>query len=328
MSEPLLSICIPTYNRDKYLKECLDSIVIQECKDIEVVISDNASTDNTEVLILEYSKKLNIRYQRFDSNQGFDINCTKVVSMATGRYCMILGSDDCLLPDAIVNIKGLLDSAKPDILHYGYHQYNLTMETLLAVVTLPGQFAKIENLDDVAEYIKTLPNLSLSFAFISSFIFLRTRWPSFDQYQKWLGSQYVHLFCMHSMINQGCTIKASENAFVAARGGNINDATDKPGKILNLDLITFRRIVTEVYSGNMNVQKSFSFVFKRSYTGKVLLYTFCFGGDEIINARHQELGYFMYGIYIFSFKIIELLKVKKVLKKFIEYKANLKVKIQ
>ncbi|MFC7419983.1 glycosyltransferase family 2 protein [Iodobacter arcticus] len=326
MSGPLLSICIPTYNRYKYLKECLDSIIIQDNKDVEIVISDNASTDNTEELVLEYSKELSIKYQRFESNQGFDINCTKVVSMATGQYCMILGSDDCLLQNSIVNIKSILASCKPDVLHFGYHQYDLSMKILSSNVALSDRIAKIENLDDVADYIKTVPNLSLAFAFISSFIFLRSHWPSANQYQKWLGSQYVHLFCMHSIINQGCIIKTSDQAFVAARGGNINDATDQPGKILSLDLITFKNIVMDVYNSNIKVHKSFSFVFKKSYTGKVLLHTFCYGGDERIISRQKELSYFGYGNYIFLFKLLKLLKIKMVLRKMIECRAKLRVK--
>jgi abequosyltransferase len=59
--EPLLSICIPTYNREKYLRRLLDSIVFQkefiDTNDVEIVIADNASTDSTEELVNEYTKK-------------------------------------------------------------------------------------------------------------------------------------------------------------------------------------------------------------------------------------------------------------------------------
>src|SRR3989338_7717414 len=80
MNKPLLSICIPTYNRAHYLKECLDSIVAQfndsEVRDnVEVVVSDNASLDKTRELAEEYCRKFNnIKYFRNNENIGFDLN--------------------------------------------------------------------------------------------------------------------------------------------------------------------------------------------------------------------------------------------------------------
>ena len=74
MQSPLLSICIPTYNREKYLQECLDSIIGQEgfsTQDIEIVISDNASQDGTMSLVESYKAKYpNIQYFRNAENIG------------------------------------------------------------------------------------------------------------------------------------------------------------------------------------------------------------------------------------------------------------------
>jgi glycosyltransferase involved in cell wall biosynthesis len=71
---PLLSICIPTYNREKYLQECLESIVHQEgfnINDIEIVISDNASQDGTTKLVESFKQKYpNIQYFRNAENIG------------------------------------------------------------------------------------------------------------------------------------------------------------------------------------------------------------------------------------------------------------------
>ena len=70
MKKPILSICIPTYNRENYLKKLLDSIVVQkdfiETNDVEIVINDGPSRDNTEELVREYQEKYKgkIRYFR------------------------------------------------------------------------------------------------------------------------------------------------------------------------------------------------------------------------------------------------------------------------
>ena len=102
MNKPLLSICIPTYNRAHYLRECLESVVSQfgdpeVCQSVEIVVSDNASPDNTRELVEEYRKKFdNIKYFRNNENIGFDRNVINVVERASGEYCWYMGDDDVI----------------------------------------------------------------------------------------------------------------------------------------------------------------------------------------------------------------------------------------
>lgn len=102
MNEPLLSICVPTFNRASYLKECLDSIICQfDDKEVfektEIVISDNASQDNTEALVEEYQKKFdNIRYFKNKENLGFDRNVDIVLTKGLGNFCWTLADDEKL----------------------------------------------------------------------------------------------------------------------------------------------------------------------------------------------------------------------------------------
>lgn len=108
MNKPLLSICIPTYNRAHYLKECLDSIVAQfgdkEVRDsVEVVVSDNASPDNTRGLVEKYLEKFdNIRYFRNNENIGVDRNVLNVVERASGEYCWYMGDDDVVGSESLM----------------------------------------------------------------------------------------------------------------------------------------------------------------------------------------------------------------------------------
>ena len=98
MKCPILSICIPTYNRSTQLRECLDS-VLSSAKEyeskIEIVISDNASTDNTQAVVNEYMKMHSIiRYHRNDRNLGGESNFYIAAEKASGKYIWILGDDD------------------------------------------------------------------------------------------------------------------------------------------------------------------------------------------------------------------------------------------
>ncbi|MCM1321746.1 MAG: glycosyltransferase [Bacteroides sp.] len=87
--QPILSICIPTFNRIEYLVKSIESIISSEGfnkDDVEIVISDNASTDETQKTMLEYSEKYsNIKYYRNEENIR-DRNFPKVISEATGIY--------------------------------------------------------------------------------------------------------------------------------------------------------------------------------------------------------------------------------------------------
>ena len=109
MNNIQLSICIPTYNREKYLKEAIESITCQLddslVDKVEICISDNASTDNTKQLIENFQNQYkNITYFRQSQNMGADYNYLKVVEIAHGKYCWFLSSDDAIINGAIKKI--------------------------------------------------------------------------------------------------------------------------------------------------------------------------------------------------------------------------------
>ena len=107
-----LSICIPTYNRAEFLPATLESIAAQWTDEIEIAVSDNASTDHTAAIVESYRERLGrVRWFRAESNRGADANYLKAVEISTGEYCWILGSDDPIAPGAIAE---LLDAPAPD----------------------------------------------------------------------------------------------------------------------------------------------------------------------------------------------------------------------
>lgn len=92
---PLVSIGMPVYNGERYIKEALDSLLSQTFNDFELIISDNASTDATEKICLEYADKdKRIRYIRQRQNKGPLVNFNYVLSHAKGEYFMWAAADD------------------------------------------------------------------------------------------------------------------------------------------------------------------------------------------------------------------------------------------
>ena len=101
-SFPLVSVCIPTYNRCHKLQKAINSLQSCTYKNIEVVISDNASSDDTQTVCLALAKSDGrIKYFRHPENQGPTKNFEFARAQAMGKYFLWLGDDDYLDPDYI-----------------------------------------------------------------------------------------------------------------------------------------------------------------------------------------------------------------------------------
>ena len=94
---PKISVIIPVYNTEKYLKQCLDSVINQTLKDIEIICVDDCSTDNSLEILEEYANKDNrIKIIEQEVNQGQGIAKNIGINCAQGDYIMFLDSDDWL----------------------------------------------------------------------------------------------------------------------------------------------------------------------------------------------------------------------------------------
>jgi abequosyltransferase len=100
-----LSIGIPTYNGSKTIAMCLNSIIPQIVDGVEIVISDNASTDNNREIINEYEKKYSFIHCYYNSeNVGMDANFDLVVKRSMGQFVWILSDDDYITNSKAINI--------------------------------------------------------------------------------------------------------------------------------------------------------------------------------------------------------------------------------
>jgi len=91
---PKVSVIIPVYNVEKYLKECLNSIVNQTLKDIEIICVDDGSTDDSLNILNEYAQKDSRITVLTQKNQGAAVARNKGLDIANGEYLSILDSDD------------------------------------------------------------------------------------------------------------------------------------------------------------------------------------------------------------------------------------------
>lgn len=91
---PLISVIIPVYNVEKYLRECLDSVINQTLKDIEIICINDGSTDNSPAILQEYKQKDNRITILTQENKGAGAARNAGLDIAKGNYLAILDSDD------------------------------------------------------------------------------------------------------------------------------------------------------------------------------------------------------------------------------------------
>ena len=107
---PTVSIGLPVFNGEKYLRQALDSILAQTYQDFELIISDNASTDKTQQICREYAKRdSRIRYYRNKRNLGATRNHNRVFELSCGEYFKWASHDDLLAPEFLSRCVSVLN---------------------------------------------------------------------------------------------------------------------------------------------------------------------------------------------------------------------------
>ena len=150
--KPLLSICIPTYNRERYLGEILAMLGPQlegkAAAKTELVVIDNASTDSTPQTLAGFAAKHPAaRCLRNETNIGGDRNFLRCIREAKGEYVWLVGDDDLVHEGAVAKTLALLEEHAPALLIAAEHQrdgvavYDNYRECLLHEKSPSGDFA-------------------------------------------------------------------------------------------------------------------------------------------------------------------------------------------
>ena len=141
LKHPIVSIGLPVYNGEDFLKYALDSLLSQTFRDFEIIISDNASTDNTPKICQEYVlRDKRIRYIRQNNNMGALWNFNFVLKQSNKEYFIWVSSDDKLHPEFLEKNIDILEKNKnvvcsigdviySDVVNYEFKSNNETKKT-------------------------------------------------------------------------------------------------------------------------------------------------------------------------------------------------------
>ncbi|WP_309741745.1 glycosyltransferase family 2 protein [Chamaesiphon sp. OTE_20_metabat_361] len=114
--KPFISVCIPTYNGQKYLKDTLDSVLLQTYKDFEILIVDDRSSDNTIDIAEEYAARdTRIEVIRNPQNLGLVGNWNRCIELANGEWIKFVFQDDMIAPNCLEKLFAATQLGKPII---------------------------------------------------------------------------------------------------------------------------------------------------------------------------------------------------------------------
>lgn len=114
-NQPKVSIGIPVYNGERYLAETLESIRAQTFTDMEIVISDNGSMDDTAEICRDFAAQdVRVKYVRYEENRGAAWNYNNVFALSSGQYFKWAAADDLLAPELVARCVEVLDT-HPDV---------------------------------------------------------------------------------------------------------------------------------------------------------------------------------------------------------------------
>jgi abequosyltransferase len=268
-----LSICIPTFNRCQLLEQLLDSIASacppESVQQIEICISDNASTDGTEQMVRDWSWKTKIRvvYERGEENKGADWNFIKAPSLASGDYIWLMGSDDFVLASGIKTILSAMDS-HADIYLGGRLNYDLSLMNL----SFQENFVKRAMLFDLSDrgqmldYLENCSSLGGLFSYLSSIVVNTQGWKRhLSNVEQSFGTAYAHAFVLCKLAFNGAKVETLDVPIVKNRGGNDFFEGQGSAERVLIDLRGYLRIADSLHviESDAQVRQAFYKVIKR-----------------------------------------------------------------
>ena len=218
-----LSICIPVFNFAAYLGETLDSILMQVCQGIEILVVDGASTDNTqEVVEARMSMWPQLHYVKLERRGGIDADLATSVELARGEYCWLFSGDDVMRPNALQSLLETLGDGH-DVYVCEHTLCDKDMRYLRDYPIFRDRQSRLVDWSDPfqrRECLGAALNTEVLFSFMSSLIIHRDRWLSASPPTQFKGGCWWHAARLLSLAQQKLTVHYIAEKYLDRRGDN------------------------------------------------------------------------------------------------------------
>ncbi|MGU8897253.1 glycosyltransferase family 2 protein [Clostridium perfringens] len=148
--QPIVSVLIPVYNREKYISKALDSVINQTYSNLEIIIVDDFSNDKSKEILREYEKKDNrikIIYKK--QNKGVGEARNDLISNASGKYIVFCDSDDYIELNEVENLVKIMETKDVDLVIFRYRLIKKKISLKPKKIYMPnGKYF----INDIAKY--------------------------------------------------------------------------------------------------------------------------------------------------------------------------------
>lgn len=214
---PRLSIAIPTYNRAGLIGDCITSVLDQLREDMELLVVDNASTDDTGQVVKSFAGSSGkIRYIRNEANIGPDGNFLKCLREATGDFVWLLSDDDVALPGAVDEVvRAISEAPRTGMLFLNYCG---GFERLEEIPTKSAPVLPVEDLGGT-DSGQVLERVGVNASFLSILVFNRAAFSKIENPERYQGTNLLQAH-LAMIVALRWKARIVGKVCVAARGGN------------------------------------------------------------------------------------------------------------
>lgn len=210
-----LSICIATLNRGAFIGQTLESIVSQVTDEVEIVIVDGASTDNTPEVVASFAARFpRLNYVRLPQKGGVDRDYDRTVVAAQGEYCWLMSDDDLLKPGALAAVLAAAAG--------GYSLIVVNAEVrgpdMVEVVEPSRLTLAADRVYPPAAAEQLLADTATYMSFIGAVVIRREVWLSRER-ERYFGLEFIHMGVIHQAPLPGAAL-ALAHPWIIIRHGN------------------------------------------------------------------------------------------------------------
>ena len=261
---------MPTRDRARFLDKTLENVISQANDNVEIVIVDGASSDNTREIVLRYQQKFrNLVYYRREKNCGVDRDIAKTIELSRGKYCWMLSDDDMLKAEAI---KRILEEIKS-----GYEIYlcnvtvcSLDMQPIRERLWLSSKVKErvfdLSDKNDFIEYCDKANSIGALFSYMSSIILRRGEWIKTGYDYDFDKTAYALASSLFSFMKRRCRLKYIKSSLVLWR--NDNESFQNKGGLVKrffLDFDGYLKLADKYLSNAPKMKDAFLKVMTREH---------------------------------------------------------------
>ncbi|MBI5903955.1 MAG: glycosyltransferase family 2 protein [Deltaproteobacteria bacterium] len=223
MTTPRLSISIPTYNFGKFIGETLDSILPQVDEEVEVLVVDGASTDDTEEVVRKRQERYPLlEYHRLPRKGGIDRDMAKAVELARGDYVWLFSADDWMAKGALNRVLEEIRLGM-DLYLCGFTLCDFGMRPRMAhpILDAPdGSVYDLGNPGDRKAFFERGLTTTAFFSFMSSLVIRKEKWDSAEVDDAFVGSCWDHVARLFRLIPAGLKVRYLSGSYLLKRDDN------------------------------------------------------------------------------------------------------------